>query len=170
MALPESEILVRYRDWQVFGTGTWSSPVVPRSGVQTKLVFAFLYRVADLSGIPFGRLVWATRHERGELTGREHYHWLIGSKDWHPTISNMFQMNQIWDRMPKCGFSRNHIFNPELNGVEYVTKCLSGSEFGGSVGGDFYESRKFSFGSSEVMLSNSLVLVVGGSRVVALKH
>jgi len=39
MALPESIILSRYRCWRVFGSGTWSSPVVPGPNVQRKLPF-----------------------------------------------------------------------------------------------------------------------------------
>lgn len=170
MALPESEVIAKYRYWRVFGTGTWSSPEVPSDLVQRRLVFAFLYRVSDLSCLPYRRLVWALRHERGEKTGREHYHWLIGAQEWTPTLTAMFQMNHLWDNLPKCGFSRNHLFNPALNGVEYVTKCLSGSALVGSVGGDFYESSKFGSARSEVTLSNSLVRVVAGRRVSVLRH
>ena len=100
MALPESIILSRYRCWRVFGSGTWSSLVVPGPNVQRKLLFAFLYETAKMAGIPFRRLVWAK-------TGREHYHWLIGAAEWKPPLSDMFRFNALWDSLPKCGFSRN---------------------------------------------------------------
>lgn len=170
MALPESIILSRYRCWRVFGSGTWSSPVVPGPNVQRKLLFAFIYETAKMAGIPFRRLVWATRHEFGEKTGREHYHWLIGAEEWKPTLSDMFRLNALWDSLPKCGFSRNHQFDQRLNGVEYVTKCLSGSALRDSLGGDFYEGSKFSLRGAEVTLSNALARSVGGRRIIALRH
>ncbi len=170
MALPESIILSRYRCWRVFGTGTWSSPVVPRPVQQRKLLFAFLYRTAKMAGIPFRRLVWVARHETGERFGREHYHWLIGAEEWQPTLADMFRLNELWDDLPKCGFARNHLFDERLNGVEYVTKCLSGSAPGDTLGGDFYEGSKFAHRGAEVTLSNSLARAVGGRRIVALRH
>jgi hypothetical protein len=170
MALPESIVLSRYRCWRVFGSGTWSSPVVPGPNQQRKLLFAFLYETAKMAGIPFRRLVWATRHELGEKTGREHYHWLIGAAEWKPTLSDMFRLNALWDNRPKCGFSRNHQFDQRLNGVEYVTKCLSGSALRDSLGGDFYEGSKFALHGAEVTLSNALARSVGGRRIIALRH
>jgi len=170
MALPESIILSRYRCWRVFGSGTWSSPVVPGPVLQRKLRSAFLYETAKMAGIPFRRLVWATRHELGEKFGREHLHWLIGAAEWEPTRADMFRLNALWDSLPKCGFSRNHRFDPRLNGVEYVTKCLSGSALGDRLGGDFYEGSKFALRGAEVTLSNSLARVVGGRRIVVLRH
>ena len=170
MALPESIILSRCRHWRVFGTGTFRSTVVPSEAKQRKLLFAFLYETAKMAGIPFRSLVWAARHERGEKFGREHYHWLIGATDWVPSLGDMFRLNHLWNGLPKCGFSRNHLFDQRLNGVEYVTKCLSGLAGRDSVGGDFYESSKFSLRGSEVTLSNSLARLVGGRRVRELRH
>lgn len=170
MALPESILLTQFRAWRVFGTGTWSSARVPSESKQRKLMFAFLFQTSKMVGIPFRKLVWATRHEMGEKFGREHYHWLIGAQEWTPTIGQMFQLNQLWDNQPLCGFSRNHIFNQELNGVAYVTKCLSGLAGGGTLGGDYYESAKFSSACSEVTLSNSLARVVAGRRVSVLRR
>jgi hypothetical protein len=48
-----------------------------------------------------------------------------------------------------------------------VTKCLSGSAFRDSLGGDFYEGSKFALRGAEVTLSNSLARSVGGRRIVA---
>ncbi len=165
MALPESIILSRYRSWRVFGGGTWSSPVVPPPIDQRKVLFGFLYQTAKMAGIPFRRLVWATRHELGERFGRAHYHWLLGAEAWTPHLSEMFRLNALWDSFPKAGFARNHLFHPELNGVDYVCKCLSGLAFAGDAGGDFYEGSKFALRSAEVTLSNSLLRIVGGRRI-----
>ncbi len=122
-----------------------------------------------MAGIAFRRLVWATRHEHGEKTGREHYHWLIGAVEWTPTLGDMFRLNAQWDNLPRCGYSRNHQFDARLNGVEYVTKRLSGSALGDGLGRDFYEGSKFAHRGAEVTLSNSLVHLVEGKRIVALK-
>jgi hypothetical protein len=170
MALPESILLSRYHHWRVFGTGTFRSAVVPSEVKQRKALFAFVYETAKMAGIPFRRLVWASRHEKGEKFGREHYHWLIGAQEWTPTLGDMFRLNALWNSLPKCGFSRNHQFDQRLNGVEYVTKCLSGLAVRDTVGGDFYESSKFSLRGSEVTLSNSLARVIGGRRVGVLRH
>lgn len=167
MALSDSSILVRYHSWRVFGTGTWSGSV-PKEGLQRKVVFGFLYQTARLADLPFRKLVFALRHEMGEKTGREHLHWLIGSSEWSPSLSDCFRLNKLWESFPRAGMSRNHLFDARLNGIEYVTKCLSGSAFRDTLGGDFYEAGKF--GGSEVTLSNSLVRCVGGRRVCVLRH
>ena len=50
------------------------------------------------------------------------------------------------------GFARVREFNPQLNGVDYVTKCL-GYELNG---GDAYESAKFGGGTCDLMLSRAV--------------
>lgn len=169
MALPEIEIIARCDHWRVFGTGTWSGRV-PGEAEQRKLIFGFLYQVAELAEVPFGRLLWSVRREHGELSYRMHYHWLIGSKDWFPTLSDCFRLNHIWLKQCLCGWSRNRIY--ALRGdsaVEYVTKCLSSEARGCNPGGDWYETQKFGLRSSEVTLSNSLVGLVAGRRIGALR-
>lgn len=168
MAQPEAYTLARYRHWRVFGTGTFSGARVPTSLAQRKLMHAFLYRAAKTVRVPFRRLVWCYRHEHGELGGREHYHWLLGAEEWTPNTAECFVLNTLWDKLPLCGFSRNYLFNQTLNGIEYVTKCLHDSSTSASVGGAFYESTKFSSGSSGVTLSNSLARVTCGRRVGSL--
>jgi len=170
MAHADAVALAKYRNWKVFGTGTWSSPVVPSALTQSKTLLGFFYQVAKLARVPFPRLVWAARHELGEVGGREHYHWLIGADNWTPTPSDMFRLNSIWNGMRKAGFSRNHIFNPELNGIGYFVKGVSSSASVGSVGGDFYESGKFGADASEVTFSDSFLRVVGGRRVCVEKY
>jgi len=170
MAQVDGELLGRYRHWKVFGSGTWSTPVPPCRAVQIKTFFAFIRQTSKLVGVPFHRLVWAARIELGEKTQREHLHWLIGNQDWTPSVSQQFQLMGLWDSLPSAGYSRSHIFNPELNAFGYITKALPSSGFHGSVGGDFYESSKFGFDSSEVILSDSFALCVGGRRVRVGRH
>lgn len=165
MAQADAIILSRYDHWKVFGSGTWSTPNPPGLLTQKKVLFGFLYQSAKLLELPFHRLIWCTRYELGEKTKRAHYHWLLGSKDCPVTVTQMFQLNALWDSFPTAGFSRNHIYNPRLNGVEYVTKCLSGLAFRGTEGGDFYESSKFGLDGADVTLSNSFLYLIGGKRI-----
>lgn len=166
MALAEASILARFRAWKVFGTGTFSSVRALGKANRCRLTFAFLREAAKVAQVPFSQLVWCLRYEPGEIGGRWHYHWLLGSKFWEVNVGQCFRLNAAWDKMPKCGFSRNHIFNPELNGVEYVTKCLSHV---GTIGGDVYESSKFQNDGSTLTLANSLHRAIGGKRVIVAK-
>lgn len=166
MALAEAIILARYRNWRVFGTGTFSGSSGLSAIARRKLTLAFLRKSSKVARVPFHRLVWCLRFEFGEIGGRGHYHWLMGSSSWEPNLSQCFTLNQTWDALPKCGFSRNHIFDQRLNGVEYVTKCLTQLD---TIGGDLYESRKFQQDGSCLTLSNSFFRAVGGRRVVVLK-
>lgn len=168
--LAEAILLSRFRSWRIFGTGTWSSAQVPSTSRQIKTAFGFLYESAKIAQVPFRELVWVLRHERGEQFGRQHYHWLIGHSSWNPPKSDCFRLNALWDSFPSAGFSRNYQFEPSLNGIEYVTKCLSGLALGARVGQDFYESGKFGRNDTTVTLSNSFGRVVSGRRVSALKY
>jgi len=171
MALPEYEIATRVRHWGLFGSGTFSRPVVPGLHLQRKLVFAYLYQVAHFKQVPFKRLLWATRQEAGEIGGREHYHWLIGIPGWKPTTTERFQLMALWDGLPKCGFARVYPFETGRNSVEYISKCLTSQEPGEDrVGASCYESRKFGHHGSAVTLSNSVVRLVGGRRVCVLRY
>ncbi len=75
-----------------------------------------------------------------------------GTTEWKPMLADMFRLNTLWDSLPKCAFSRNHQFDQRLNGVEYVTKCLSGSALRDGLGGDFYEGSKFALRGAEATL------------------
>lgn len=134
--------------------------------MQAKIMHAYLYECCNLFRVPFSRLVWATRHETGEKFGREHYHWLIGGVDFKPSISEMFQLNSLWDSFPKAGFARHYRYDNSQHGIAYITKALSSeSGFREAIGAQVYEVRKFGFESSEVNLSNALIRLVGGRRM-----
>lgn len=162
--LGELDILARYRDWQVFGTLTFAG-VEPNLCASRKIVFAHLYRAAKLLRIPFPRLVWALRVERGEKGGRLHYHCLLGGADGkRVTLATCFVLNSLWERLPRAGMARHRLFDRKQAGaVAYVASCLAN---GDTVGADFYESMKFGSIGSDVTLSNSLGRSVGGRRVV----
>jgi len=152
-------VLARVHRWDVFGTLTWSS--VPSTLGGTKLLFAHLYGVSRSMGVPFRRLLWAVREERGEHTDRLHLHVLLGGFQYPPNVSDCFRLNSAWGSLPRCGWARHHIFNRSLNGVAYIVKCLSKE---GTEGGDWYESGKFGSGS-KLVLSDSVYRCVGGRRI-----
>jgi hypothetical protein len=169
MALAEANLLAQFRSWRVFGTGTFAGCNIPGPSAQRRLSHAFLYRAAsDVFCVPFRKLVWCLRYEMGEKLGRGHYHWLIGGR-FKASISHCFMLNALWDSLPRCGFSRNHVFDQRLNGIAYVAKCLASETQGGSLAGDFYESGKFGT-ADHVTLSNSFVRSVGGRRVGVLRY
>jgi hypothetical protein len=162
MVLADVHNITRYRHWRLFGTGTWSSAGVPGESAQTRLLFAFLYETAKLIGIPFRRLVWVVRRERGEQFGRLHFHWLIGGPfKSHRTLC--FQLNRTWDNLPRCGFSRNYVFDCARGGAEYITECLSGLAI--RDGASQYEAGKFGWSDNEVIPSKSFLLAMCGGRL-----
>lgn len=162
----EVHIMCAYRHWQVFGSLTFGVAIPPPVACR-KQVFAQLYDSAELLGVPFRRLVWAIRQEHGERGGRLHYHVLIGTGETTATLTHCFQLNSMWEKRRGCGFARHHQFDQRLNGVDYVTKCLTRRD---TLAGDSYESAKFGFDGSELTLSDSLHLVVGGRRVRVLRQ
>lgn len=153
----ELDVIARYGAWQYFCSLTFGG-AEPSQTCSRKLVFAHLYRVSRLLKVPFGRLVWTLRVERGERFGRLHYHALIGGGVVKPTIGVCFQLNALWDSLPKCGFSRHRLYDGSQNGLAYVTTCLG---IPGSTGADFYESQKFGARGTDVTLSAALCRVVG---------
>jgi hypothetical protein len=150
---PDIWMLCKFR-WQFFGTLTFIQERLPEN-VRMKMLFAFLRTIADKYKIHFSRLLWCVRYELGEITGRPHFHYLLGGL---PPVSmnasfNLLQMEE-WE-MLGGGMARVHVFNQRLNGVGYITKCLDGSgPETGKLGGDSYESAKFG-GITELMLSRS---------------
>jgi len=154
----ELDVIARYKGWQYFVSLTFAG-AEPTITCSRKLVFAHLYRASRLLRVPFGRLVWCLRIERGERLGRLHYHALIGGSVIKPTIGLCFTLNALWDALPRCGFARHRLYDGKQNGVAYVTTCLA---IPGSTGADFYESQKFGSRGSDVMLAGALLRVVGG--------
>lgn len=61
------------------------------------------------------------------------------------------------------GFARVSVFNPQLNGVDYLTKCL-GYPLPDLNGADCYESAKFGSRSCDLMLSNAVWKVSSHAR------
>lgn len=160
----ELETVLRYRSWQLFGTLTFRGEV-PKSGQAVRLVFAHLYRCAGALSIPFHRLIWVLRSEHGEKGGRAHYHLLLG---WtglaQATLGQAFFFNYLWTKLPRCGYARHRLYDPEQHGAAYVVSCLTEAD---KSGANQYELGKFLLSGCDVMLSDSLVRAVADQRVHA---
>lgn len=157
--------LSRCNDWKVFATLTWSNAQPPTSTCQHKLLFAYLYRVSAFYRIPFRRLLWVVRHEKGEQTNRPHYHALIGWRGASANISQCFALNSLWTKTNRlCGFSRHYVYETGQDALSYITKGLSGGLRGGRLDASNYEAAKFGWSNNEVMLSESLCRLISRAQ------
>jgi len=153
-------------EWQLFTTLTFA-----RDGLADKvkysLLFAWLREVAKRSGVSFKRLKWLCRQEAGEITGRLHFHLLLGGlPPDYVTIANCFRLMVLWDHEPekkapnyegkklRVGMARVRKFSSDLDGVGYVLKGFKDNLLSGA---DIYEFSKFSLDTSSVTLSEALI-------------
>jgi len=117
--------------------------------------FATARKLSANLGLYFPSLPWCLRQEDGELTSRRHFHVLLGGlrqKAVNP--STCFALMHGWEKAGG-GMARVRLFDPSLNGVDYVSKCL------GMAGADSYESAKFGFNPSGLMLSKGAEKILG---------
>ncbi len=127
--------------WQMFCTLTFrsrneqgQSVKVPNADCRRKMLFAFLRECAKgekrdrngkrISSIPFRKLLWAAREERGERKGRYHFHILLsGLPPERVNVTETFVQKSIWAGV--CGgHSDFRMFDSRLPGVQYVLKGL----------------------------------------------
>ncbi len=149
-------------EWQFFASLTFKSAKLTEA-VRIKLFFALLRRQAKGFGVHFNRLIWCLRTERGEATGRIHYHALIAGFPQHArTTATCFSFMRIWEGLGG-GMARVTVYSPCLDGVGYVLKGAE-AEYR-RAGGDDYETRKFG-GHCDVMLSESIFRVIEGRRCI----
>ena len=144
-------------DWQLFGTLTFKSERLPER-VRLALYFALLRESKAVLGVKFPHLLWCLRQEQGELMGRRHFHFLLaGAQDRaiHPTTC--FWLQDKWEKLGG-GMARIHVFDSRLNAGSYILKW---SGFDESIGGDAYESAKFSSKACELMLADRVWKVAG---------
>jgi len=161
-------IIQSFEAWEFFCTWTFKGQV-PSYPVARKMVFAHLYRSADLLRVAFPRLVWAIRCERGEKGGRLHYHGLLGGTG-KKHLGAAFALNHLWESyLPACGMARHRLFDVRQRGPEYILDCLS---LKGRSGADAYEVGKFGGHGVELTLSESLRRSVGprGSSATDYTH
>jgi len=153
-------------EWQLFTTLTFAQDGLTDK-VKYSLLFAWLREAAEWSGSSFKQVKWLCRQEAGEITGRQHFHLLLGGmpSDF-VTIANCFRLMILWDHQPekrapayqgkklRVGMARVRKFDSGMDGVGYVLKGLKDCLLSGA---DIYEFSKFSLDTSSVTLSDSLV-------------
>ena len=146
---------LRLIDWQFFGTLTFKSERLPER-VRLSVYFAMMRKVAKQFRVFFPHLLWCLRLEKGEGTGRAHFHYLLaGLPRQAVTITSCFIQMNAWEQAGG-GMARVHRFDPRLNGAGYLLKCLGES----LDGGDLYESAKFGGSHCQLMLSNAAEKVI----------
>ena len=149
-------------EWQFFASLTFKSERLT-DRVRLKMFFALMRRQAANFGVHFKKTIWCLRTERGESTGRIHYHALIAGFPQHArTPATCFSFMRIWEQL-NGGMARVSVYSPLLDGVGYVLKGCE-AEYQ-RAGGDFYETRKFG-GRCDVMLSESVFSVIEGRRSI----
>lgn len=136
--------------WQLFASLTFKQERLPER-IRLRIFFAWLRELAGWYRVYFHRLVWCLRQERGEMTGRRHFHCLIAGLPRHAVATSTCMALKVqWEKVGG-GMARVSEFDPTLNGGGYVLKCLGEK----SNAGDVYESSKFG-GGCELMLSKSV--------------
>jgi hypothetical protein len=105
--------------WQFFGSLTFKTLDVAEA-VWVKMWFALMRKQADNFGVHFFDLMWVLRKEKGEATGRPHFHALIaGLPTSAVTEATCFSFMRIWEEF-RGGNARVRVYDSTLTGVEYV--------------------------------------------------
>ena len=149
---PEKHLLENV-EWQHFCTFTFKTLKVSEA-VWLKMFFAMMRKQADNFGVHFLKILWVLRQEKGEKTGRPHFHALIaGLPASAVTEATCFSFMRIWENLGG-GQARVRIYDSTLSGVEYVLKGVD--EAFTNAGANWYELGKFGT-RCDVMLSMSLI-------------
>ncbi|WP_136063154.1 hypothetical protein [Pontiella sulfatireligans] len=166
-------------EWQIFGTLTFKKERMPHHH-RLKMWYAEVRTLAKWQHVYFPELLWALRFEHGELTGRPHFHCLIGGLpkaavsgatkirraggSWDVVNRTCHAMYAKWARMglkesdPKDRISQFSLYDSRLNGGAYILKCLGVDE--SRLSKDIYETAKFNWEADELTLSESVTRVV----------
>ncbi len=152
METPELHILTR-TPWALFGTLTFLREVIP-TGQRLKMWFAFVRQAARAGAVAFPEVLWCLRMESGEQFGRRHFHFLIAGLPTHTGFR--FMVMHKWESIGG-GMARIRRFDPTLNGVGYVVKCLTDESKWDTDRANEYELAKFARMSCELTLSKSLL-------------
>lgn len=131
--------LVRRETWELFCTLTFKKPEHYESVEATKkLLGDYLTRLAEKLRVPNTGWIWILRIERGGLTGRLHWHLLIGGIGPKlATRSAAYIAAAIWQRQMGIGIADARVFNSARDGVGY---CMKGLNFEDA---NRYEAGKF---------------------------
>ena len=145
--------LVNLVDWQLFGSWTFKSANLT-DRVRHSMWMSFVREVENAARVPYHRLLWCCRRERGEQTNRLHFHSLIGGLPQRRVHKGTcFQFMRIWECVGG-GHARCRVFNSDAespdHAIVYPLEGLSGE--------DFYESGKLN--RAQLTLSESVLRVV----------
>ena len=177
MEIPEIHVMKRI-NWQFFGTLTFKKERMPTAN-RFELWYALARTLAEWHDVDFSYLLWVLRIEQGEVTGRTHFHCLIGGlperavRDakriqradgtWDVNNPTCHALEATWGRLglhkrdPQIRISRFSLYDARLNGAGYLCKCLGAED--SRLTKDIYETGKFSWGADELRLSDSVYKV-----------
>ncbi len=151
--------LLGHVPWQFFCTLTWPNAMLRKSeALRITTLFSWLRAVAELpQGLHFKRMLWCVRREKGDRTGRPHFHAVIAGLPSHfCNRMTCMAMANTWERL-SGGHGRVSEYVATLDGIDYI---LKGKEMSESVAsrwaGDYHELSKFG-GSCDVTLSMSVI-------------
>lgn len=117
--------------------------------------FTLARNMAKWFRVHFLELRWCLRSEFGELTGRKHLHALVaGLPNDTMHVHTCFAIKNEAERIG-FGMSRCYVFNPRLEGVDYLLKQMETVDWMHSNGASIYEFSKFRPGV--VMLAKSVL-------------
>jgi len=156
MESPDIHVLQTVKNWQFFGSFTFKQSRLPER-VRLCMWFALCRNLCKWHRVYFPDLLWALRQEPGELTGRLHFHALIGGiPSYACDERTCMQIKTQWERIGG-GIARVRMFDRQLNGPGYILKCVTSHEgFEDLVGANAYESAKFGSAQCHLMVANSV--------------
>jgi len=150
MEAPDIHILNRI-NWQFFGTLTFKKERMSDKH-RLSMFTALIDEYGRSVGVPFRFLPWYLRGEKGEMTARRHYHYLLsGVPDTYVGTISCFAQMKIWESLGG-GMARVRVFDSRLNAAGYILK-VSGLDETTALGAENYESAKFGNRSTELIAS-----------------
>jgi len=141
--------------WDFFGTLTFRH--MPPRGLAYSAAWSLFACGARRLDVSYSRLLITLREERGEMTNRFHFHFLLGGTGIQSRpfkLQYAKYLENVWGSMTGSPMVRIRVYDDALAGVAYVVKCLRGNE-----GGNQYELEKFD-SSDSVTLSDSVMRLI----------
>jgi hypothetical protein len=110
--------------------------------------------------LPFSKILWCLRRERGESTFRWHQHAVIAGLPPSAGERNCLALMSQWERLGG-GIARVSVYNSSLDRLDYILKGSGLTESTATRwAGDYHELSK-SGGSCDVTLSKSVCRYLG---------
>jgi hypothetical protein len=131
--------------WEFFCTLTFSGNL-PCIKICFGMALAWVRKCADVLGVDRHQLLTALRSERGELTGRFHFHCLLGGTQSANRITDSHRLELAWKQVSGGGRVEIRPYSRLLAGPEYFVEDHAGA--------NHYERGKYALAES-VTLSRS---------------